>query len=347
VPEYLPKTKAISAYLNPGGQLKLSFPVKKPGLIVVKAFAKWDRFPLDPTKRKVEIFKPGSASPVAQKTDPGWNKVTFLTYAVSASAAGLAGDWVARVTNLENSREQFRLEVSYPSDIPVKTYSVPASVVSAFVNSTVGKIQIRVTDGTNASYVKFPPSLGVPQKTFTAPRFSKKINLPFVPDIKITERVNDIHSQSVSFSLQNATAAYANGSMRLGVKFEEAGKEIVGTFNGDMKKMDLTVNLGLETYNRMISYNTTNVGVSFPCEVDIAGIPDAIERWVLDPILGYTDKVRSGVVNAVKSVFAGASMRSAFSTAIMDKVGPFLGSNPKVVSVKVEAGVLKVKYYNA
>jgi len=347
--EYLPIRKTKSAYLRRNEKLEIQFKPKKPGPITLMAFARWERyFPPDPTRRRVALYKPGSSAAVASKTDSGLAHSTFLHYNASASEIHAVGNWTGRVTNLEDSRENFRLSVSYPSDIPLKTIVVPASLVSSFVNATIGQTKIHVTDGNNQSYIKFPASFGVPMRRFTAPRYSYTINLPWpIPDIKINERVNDINSRSVDFALRNASAQFSNGSMRLTVQFEHQGKEILGTFHAHLRNMKLIVNLGLETRNKKISYIRNNVDVDFQCSVDLVGVPDWLESKVLDPIIGYSRKIRNSVENAVSAIFSQESTRRAFSDAITAKVQTLLGANAKIYSVKVQGGKLTVKYYNA
>ena len=328
--------------------MELTFPVKGRDDIVVTAYASWDQwFPPDPTRRKVEIFKPGSGTAVAKKSDSGMTMLTVLKYRPTAAEVALSGSWKAKVTNLENSREKFRLLVSYPTDIQIKQFSVPISLINTLLGATISRINIHVTDGANKSYIKFPPEMGVQTKYFTVPSFYKKINMPWpIPDIEIRERVNDINSQSVTFSLKNASSQYANGHMEFKVKFEESGKEVLGTFHAHLSNMNLTIKLGFATRIRKISYNTNNIRTNFPCNMNIVGVPDFIEDYVLDPIIGYTEEIRNTVESAVKNIFASASMRNAFENAIMAKVSPFLGANPKIVSVKLSGGQLRLKYYN-
>jgi hypothetical protein len=343
--EYLPEQKSESRSLRGNEYLDVKFKVKNPGPITVLAYADWWRewdtesrsWLTNPTKRKVELFKPGVNTPIATRTEEGWGQTTSLGYNVPASEVGPAEDWTARVTNLERRTELFRLIVSYPGDIPIKTYTIDASSVEAFFSSIIGQIKIRVTRGMDASYIDFPETFGVEDVHFTVKDFV--FDPWWFPTIK--EYPNDINSSGITFSLENATSGYSNGLMRLVVQFEEHGREILGTWHGHMSNIRLTIDLGLSVQNGKISYY--NVGVSLSFNLDMLGIPD----WLADPIFGYKGDIQRTVKEKIRTVFQKEAMRQAFSDAITKKVSPFLGSNPQILSVKIRDDQLTIRYYNA
>jgi len=357
MPEYLPITQSRRRTLGmfpyrPKGDdtLSIHFQVENPGRIsagVDVLGLSWG----SPIKCKIEILKPGISTPVSETTIdspfPFFGKLLWTTYNVQSSEAGLSGDWIARVTHLQRFPRTYRLSVTYPGTIEVKTQEAPSTLIDTFVNSYIKPIKIHVTNGSNASYIDFPSNLGVADYYFTVPDFNKEIRIPWAPDITIRERANNINSKDITFSLNNPVSGYSNGFIRLVITFEEVGKEILGTFDCHLSNMILTIDLGLESRNYQISYNRYNVNVTFSCNVNIVNVPDFLEEHVLDPILGYTDTIEQEVRNKVRVVFERESTRQAFATAITNQMSSILGPNPQILSVTVENNQLKIRYYNA
>jgi hypothetical protein len=342
--EFLSEHITRRKYLNPGESLEINFNVKNPGSVVATAHAKWDRtFPPDPTRRLLEIFGPGNTSPIAKRLDEGTAMVTFLSKAATTSNKGL---WKARVTNKENSRELFRLSVSYPGTKQLKTLAVPISVINAFVNSTIKQVKIHLTDGTNRSSIKFPSSMSVPENKFTLPRYRHTFNLPWpIPDITVGERVNSINSSSVQANLANARTGYVFGSFNLDVAFETSGHEISGTVNANIGNMKLGVMLGIIVENGKITYQKNNIGVSFPITINLVNVPDILED-LIDGLTGFRNQIKNSVKSSIRNVFISNTTRQAITNALNSKIAPLLGSGAHIVSAKVQGGNLTIKYYN-
>lgn len=344
--EFLPQQQSKSRNLRHNQYLEIKFTVQNPGRISVLAFADWWRewdpesraYLTNPTKRKVELFKPGANVPIITRTDEGRGQTTRISYEVPAREAGADKEWTARVTNLEGWTELFLLRVVYPGTIPIETFTVPSSLVEAFVDATIGQTKIRVTRGENASYVDFPEDLDIEDRYFTIEDFVWEIPGPF-PAIR--EYPNDINSSDIAFSLENAAPGYSNGFMRLAVEFEEEGKEILGTWHGHLSNMKLLIELGLGVQDSKITYH--NVDVSFLFDIDMLGVPD----WIADALFGYKKKIQRTVQNTVRQIFQNEQTRRNLSNALMQEITPALGSNAKIVSVKIQNNMLKVRYYKA
>lgn len=335
--EFLNKTVTRTKTLNPGETLEVSFNVPNPGNVVASGYARWD-FPFDPVKRQVELQTNDVPPKTIKKLDAGTAMVTFL--GTPAKLSNL-GTWKARVINKEDTREPFRLKVSYPGTVEVKTLPLPLSLINAFIDDTVKKISIHLTSGNNASYIKFPSSMGVPNSTFTLPNFTKKILLT-----TIKERINDINSNSVSARLDNANSDFINGSVKFEVSFETSGREIKGTVDGHIKNMKLTVRLGLSVQNSQITYQVNNIGVDFPISIDLVNVPGFLED-LLNSITGFRNAIKSKVKDTVRNVFASSGTRQAITNALNSKIKAFLGNDTRIVSAKVQNGNLVIKYYKA
>jgi hypothetical protein len=344
MPEYLTESVSISRHLRPGETLEVEVSVPNPGQIVAIASARWDRiFPVDPTKRLLEIFKPNLTTPVASRLDEGLAIKTFLSQSAGASDTGV---WKARVTNRENAAETFTLTLSYPGTTLLRTISVPVSLIDAFVNNTVGQISIHLTNGTNSSYIRFPTSMNVPEEHFTLPSYRHTFDLPWpIPNLTVSERVSDINSQSVNVTLGNTNSDFMNGFINMNVAFETAGREIQGTVDANVSHMNLTVNLGLMVENRRITYQTETVDVSFPITIDLVNIPDFIEDLV-NGFTGFRNQIRTAVINAIRNVFVSNATRQALTNALNTQLRTLLGANAQIVTAKVESGNLTIKYYN-
>lgn len=338
--EFLSKTITKTKTLHPGEVLEFAFNVPNPGKVQATSFAKWDKLiPIDPTKRQLELQSAGSTPKLVKKIDEGYSTLTFLSLDATTSNLGI---WKVKVTNKENATEDFRLKVSYPGTIEVKTLTLPISIINTFINQTVKQISIRLTDGAGASYLKFPTSMGVPNSTFTLPKFRKKIYIPWSYTIK--ERVNDINSESVSANLENPIEGYINGSIKVNVKFETLGREIKGTVDGNVKNMNLEVRLGISVENRQITYQPSNIGVDFPISIDLVNVPGFLED-LLDWMTGFRNEIKSTVKNSVRKAFASASTKQAITNALNNQIKNVIGNNAKIVSAKVQSGNLIVKYY--
>jgi hypothetical protein len=341
--EFVPINRRAAQELAPGQHLDLTFSPLNPGNITVVASAKWARtFPLDPTARTVSLHAPRTSSPVKTVADEGLSIATLLVHEMTAAQFGQGGNWKARVTNREDSTESFSLSVSFPGTVEIQTLPLPGSLVDGFLNSSFGRMRIRLHDGTNASFIDFPAEFNVARSTFTIVGFKRTINLPFpIPDMTITERVNDINSESITSSLRNAAAGILNGAIRLVIMFEESGREIVGTFAANMSGMKLTVDLPLIARSGKISYDTSQVVTDFQANVDLVNAPD----FVLDPIFGYSKQIRGTVEQRVKSMFGQPATRDAFEKGIGSVIASKIpGETPQIHSVKVSGGNLVIRY---
>jgi len=336
---FLPVTESASRTLAPKETLEIQFPVANAGPIQLLASAGFDGiFPLDPTARRVDLFEPGVAQPVAFRTDPGLAIATPLSHQVPQADAGLPGEWTARVTNLENTPQEFTLRVTYPGTTPLQTITVPAALVDAFVNSVVSQIRVHLTRGANQSFVDFPPNLNVQDVHFTIPDFVRTIDL-LLFQINIVEFVDDVNTNGLTFSLENAAVGFANGFMRLVATFEEAGREIRGTFAAQLSDMKLTVDLGLTALAGRVSYG--NVRTRFDTDVDLVGLPD----FILDPIFQYSDQIRNLVENETRKAFDSAAIRQAITAAIASTIAPLLPANARIASVRVVNGALTLEFF--
>jgi hypothetical protein len=346
VAEYLEKAVTKSQVLEQGQSMTVQFEPDRAGTITLTGMhGAMAMYPL--LSVTLAVLNPDSVAPVAQYEH---NKFGLASLQYNLSAAGVAPGkkWTARLTNTGTLKISHSLTATYLTNTILKTAQVPASYLEMFVNGVLSKTQIHLSDGQDASYIRFPDSLGGQQYRFTVPRFKKKINMPWpIPDIRVEERVEDVNSEQMTLEVVNAGQTHANGSLRLHVTLEEGGTEIRGTFHVQLRNMKLAISLGLEAQEGKISYTTHNIIVQFTCDTDISNVPAWLESYVLDPLFGYTQAIREAVVGAVRAFLSQEAARAAFADALTQQLSSLLGNHPVVTSVRVENDKVTLKYYNA
>ena len=142
-------------------------------------------------------------------------------------------------------------------------------------------------------------------------------------DNTIIEFPNDINSSSILFSLENANNAHPSGFLRFVMKFEETGKEILGTFDSQLSATQLTLDLGLEARDGQISYRTSGVRAQFDFEMNVLSI---IPDFVLNALFNFRDRLREAVEKKAKEAFQAEATRKALSDTVMTFIQPALGA---------------------
>jgi beta-glucosidase len=125
-----------NAQVAPGQHLDLLFPVANPGTIQITSSAliimqsRRAPDPSDhgtepgpaarPVAQRLELFKPGTASPVAHADDPAGTLPSLsLPFNAGAADAAAAGNWTARVTNLGQVNADVLVRAAYPGTTPL------------------------------------------------------------------------------------------------------------------------------------------------------------------------------------------------------------------------------------
>lgn len=228
----------------------------------------------------------------------------------------------------------------------IKSSTLPDSIVEDLVNSTIGQTRIHITRGVDASYIDYPENLDIPDEYFTIEDFEHTLYDLYITKSRIIQYPNDINSNNITFLLENATSKYIDGFIRLIIEFEESGTEILGTYSIEVRDMKLTIDLGLEVKDGRVSYYINHVRVNFSFDMDIENIPGEILEWYVDLIVDYEDRLKKAVENKVQSVFNKETTQRAFSDAITGQITRYLGSNPQIISVRIEENQLTIFYCN-
>lgn len=338
--EYLVERKSTSQQLSNGAVMQLDFTPLNSGPIHILAIV---RPMMGPVNCQLALCPPGSNTPVIRRTHTGGGAAS-LDYTPAPSSVGPGKRWSVRLTNQNGRTTWFALTAMFTGDKELTTVTVPSKVIDTVLNGTLGPGRVHVTDGANASSISFPSTFGVGPYTFTVPRFSKKIDLPFpIPDITVTERVEDFNSSDIVCTLVNGNAQFPNGSVMVEIPFEEGGTEIHGTFHAELKRPVLRVQLGIEVRDGMISYSTSNIVTDFSCGVDVSNAPGWLET-IIRQFYDYVDAVRHAVEAGVRNALADAQLRKSFAEKLNRSL-PAALRNVVIVSAKVAGGVLSVKYY--
>ncbi|MGD8922798.1 MAG: hypothetical protein PVH24_06075, partial [Candidatus Zixiibacteriota bacterium] len=91
--DYVPKIKKKSARLEGGQDIRLEFAPYNHGRIVAFAEATVDDNG-EPIKRRVEVIKPGTSKPVAQRTDSGRSIATIVALDITKSDLRRSEPWI-------------------------------------------------------------------------------------------------------------------------------------------------------------------------------------------------------------------------------------------------------------
>jgi hypothetical protein len=330
VAEYLERTTSRSDRVAPGETLSIRFSPKNPGPVHV--FGQPDMKSRGrAVKRRVVLLAPGSSRPVAQRTGAGDDGTTMLSHKLTRKDTGGTNVWQCQIKNLEDKPADLKLSVAYPGTIPIESYRVPSAMIENLLASLLHDVELRLTRGREKSYLKMT---GGPSIRFTVPDFKKKVLL-----MTVEQYPNDIRSDNIEVKFVNATNEFPHGAVRLTTTFRSTGREILGTFHAKLKDMQLVAEIGLAMDKGRISYDRTRIQLNF--KLDIVGIPD----WLLDPIIGYSDKIKTVVESEMQKRLHSPEIKRAFSDHLTDGVRRLLPPSGKLRSLRIANNNVVVKYY--
>jgi hypothetical protein len=232
--------------------------------------------------RKFELFSPSSnVDPVVNRVDaPPEAKHSSVNY---LAREGAKQNWLVKVTNLSTEPATFYLAVTYPGTVPILYDEQHRSLVNQLIKDrlrarlhisregSVFELMIKKDDGSFADPILFEiPELLEFKRTYGF--------------ITVHEYPNDINAESMAISLENATPPFPFGQLRMEALFEENGKEILGTWHGNMYGIRLLFQLRLIFTTRMVTYDTRIPGVSFSVrDMDMIGFPDTwYQQYIFD-----------------------------------------------------------------
>ena len=330
--EYLERTTSKSDRVEPGETLSIRFSPKNPGPVHV--FGQPDMKSRARTvKRRLTLVGPASSRPVAQRTGSGEDGTTMLNYKLTREDTGGTKVWRCQIKNLENKSADLKLTVAYPGTIPIESYRVPSAMIENLLASILKDVDLRLTRGREKSYLKMK---GGPSLTFTVPDFKKKILM-----MTVEEYPDDIRSDRIEVTFLDATNESPHGAIRLTTTFKSSGREILGTFHAKLKDMKLVAEIGLAMDKGRITYDRTHIQLGF--KLDIIGIPD----WLLDPIIGYSDKIKTVVESELQKRLHSADVKKGFSEHLTEGVRRLLPPEGKLRSLRIVNKSVVVKYYQA
>jgi hypothetical protein len=138
------------------------------------------------------------------------------------------------------------------------------------------------------------------------------ISVPvFHPFGAAEERLNHLAKQSATLSW---SAAFG-GSVLLLIGFESQGREILGTWQGDIDNGKLYIYLATQIGCDGELHATPHTG--FTANINILGVPDVIER-------GIRSQIRSGIAEAASQALAGPA--DQLVNALVTNLGGLPGS---------------------
>jgi hypothetical protein len=353
MPEYVTNTLYKFAQLDPAEKMEIAFDPSGAGVIKMTSSSIGSSlFSLaTPSRGKMELLKPGGAV-VAEKTEVPPRSI--LTYSMSAAGEAGGGMWTLRVTNVDSRAAKFAATVGYPTGIVAKTLSVPLAQINPVLAGLLALAQIKLhlesgeNDSDKRSYLDIQhPSLrqGLVQAGLALPFHFHVPKVVYDPWWwpKITARLKDVNTASVALSIENASGVFVNGSLRLNVRFEEQGTEIVVDNAPDVNlmNMNLTVDLGLATSNGVLSYGA--VDARFPVKADINYVPDDF----LSVFINIEKLIRNAVESQIEGFLNNATLRQQTAAQIKKALGQLsssLGANVKIHSARAAGENLTITY---
>jgi hypothetical protein len=338
----IPANRAGSRTLGAGECLEITFQPGRRGQvsIVTSCVFGGGLLPGFGFKRRVDLFLPGTAEPAVSREDYGSEFATTLSHLVTLEQAAIEGDWIARVTNLDNRPAVFILQAAFPGTATARTTQIPVSIVREIVNKLLAPTKIRITRGRDACCIAFAPVLNLPPVFFDVPVLQRTINLMTVR-LELNEFPNDINSSTTQFALINSSRISPSGMLRLTFAFDEEGREILGTFYVGLSEVRIAVELSLEVDDERLTYSFARA--TCHVQVEIAGLPDGL----LNAIFHYQETLQRRIVEAVEHAFERDEVRDAISDGMMAIITPLLGGHEAIASVTVSSGQLVITSFAA
>lgn len=327
----IPEHMKSGRELVPGQSLDMTVPVGRPGRITIFASATSRSLAVaSPARYRVELFAPGSPTPVAAREVHTTGALGILEYDAKATA----GLWLARVTNLNGQPLQATLEASYPGIGDLQTRNFPAHFLEAVANRLLSETSVQLHHGRNASVIRFAPALGLREFRFTLPSLRRSISPPLLPALDIQQQVNSISSNAFRLRLLPGSLANPGGTLRMEIGFEERGVELVGSFPIHMARMRLIVEMDLASLENRIAFS--NVRVTFDCDANTQSLP----VWICNPIFDFQERLREAVRSSVRAAFEEEETAAALANGFERGMESVLGANARVATVHMENGLL-------
>ena len=372
MPEYLTNTTSRTANLAPEETVEISFDPGAEGTIKMTSSSRITMmFDLErlrerpgelpprppvsrPTRRRMALIRPNGTIAVEKLLT---SQMSSLAYSISAADAAGDNAWKLRVTNLDEGAAKFTATVEYPTAIAVKTLSVPLAQLNPILAGALafGQIKLHLESGENDNDKR--SYLDIQNPILREQLVRAGLALPYrllVPKAeydawwwpKITARLKDVNTQSVSVTMENANGTFGNGFLRLNVRFEEQGTEIVvdNAPDVDLLNMNLIVDLGLAMNGEVLSYGV--VDATFPVSTDVHGIPDNI----LSVFVNIAKMIRNAVESRIEGFLNNATLRQKTAEQLksaLSQISSTLGTSLMIRSVRVAGGSLTITYTDA
>ena len=315
--------------LLPGQFFDLAIPLQRPGRITVIASARRRSLTLSaPARYRVELFPPAAAQPVVFRDVEGPGLLSILEY--DAQAHG--GIWTARITNCNSHPLQITLEAAYPGPADLQPRTLPAHLIEAIASRLLAGTSVQLHHGTNASAVRFAPSLGLRDFRFSVPSLHRRVSPPLLPEIDVHQQVSSIASDTVRLRLLPGSVANPGGTLRLEIGFEEKDEELIGSFPIHFARIKLLIELDLGVCENRISYN--NVRATFDFDVDIQSLP----VWMYNPIFDFRDRLQEAVCAGIRAAFTDVDTCEALTSGLEQGLESVLGAGARVAAVQMENG---------
>jgi hypothetical protein len=311
--------------------------------------------------RRTELFRPGRATPVASKTEAPQAAASILEYDATPADLRAPGNWICRVTNLEDSPLTFNCMAEYPGQAVLKSLVIKLGTnmqpgFNQFLQDVVRKLGIKIhlesgkfvfvyldgtTKETGQCVIDFAEDakneLGLKPVRFEIPWSG-------------LARIIDVNSQLIEISLQGGTPKFPGGFVQLVVRFEEAGQEIQGKFGAHLKNIVLTLKLGLSVVEEKLALG--KVELLFPVKVDPVGFNsnaadifldvDKIIRRVIECILKMVDEPLG---EAVPKQPPPQTIRQVANNLFSKGLLFFLGKGQRVRSVVADSQSITINYF--
>ena len=271
--------------------------------------------------RWLGLFKPGRSEAEIWATAPDIHSATTLEYHAGALDLHQSGQWTFRTTNLLRGHT-ISSQVSFPTAVKFDDFSVTEPIIQASAKSQLANFRIHLTRGSD-SYAEYPYEEGVVRENFHLPDYKGNLG--------VREYLADMNSETPRLEL-------TSGNLRITVNFEEEGKEILGTWHGDISDAVLAIDLPLYANNKgEIAYGEPQATFSF--EAEIYGIPDWFVSW---------KSLRNKMEDRIERLFRKRAVRATISEMLTAPVRQELarpGKSLRIYEVKVMSRAMVVGYY--
>jgi hypothetical protein len=319
MPDFVPVTHSDQAVVGGGDMHTVRFRPDQPGTVSVRSTASHAPTHSETGQLgRLDLLRPGSATPVASNKAAIGQNLLALTHAVTAAELAPAGDWTCRVFNATEANITFDTEITYPSTVQLehKTATFDVELLDLILAEAVAAgglgwhIESSGSPDDQRSFVSWSqnvgdslpdPYKGMSSYWFQVPDYRAESDFAVVSATWVVIRITGFDSDpdapvTAALSSENGVPA-----LQVSVTFKpDTAKAVAIDSDVDLDKLDieltvqsLTVDAGIDFYGNGLTV-TPNLALT----VTVAGIDIGLSSYVNDKVASAVNDHLAGLPTA-------------------------------------------------